>query len=548
MPHRRSHSDTPPHPDDSSSVRKKHSRLAHLLGWTERVAQEGEGDGDSRSSTHSTLSTTGESFEVRGGHFDHHRTRNTEAKRDSDHSVASAPKHTRPPLPKAHTWSSNPLRPTRPPNPEHRTAPAAAPHPAASPSTSNLTPSSRARPFPTLRNMPSRSRFSFTSRTSQPSSPLSPFSLVAREPSSPTVIHEQGQGSTPSPRRGTSTAGGGTGFPFFPPYVSGSTPPIARFDPLRPPPSSHSSRLSPAHSQSQGSTTPTTRYDPGEPPSYAVSGLPLVGHPYQLSPQRGRFVEALDPALPADDADFAVEEPSLAPASPFSPYPSSSTHAYSASAQCCSASPPPSPSPRSSVPTQSGSSTPMSELAAQSFALRCGVELGTAYRDEGESDLDSEATDDEDESDDDDDEDDDLVSLAPTFPPPGLSSRFSDWTPTPPESELELGEPSDFLGVGAAGADEAQGVVVVVELDEVGAGEGVRIAFEWVGEHPRPGTGKRERATYPPTTLPRKQAISQPTALAAQRRWERQGGTQAWWAASASAPVSERGGRVAVGG
>ncbi|GAA5929555.1 hypothetical protein JCM10213_006404 [Rhodosporidiobolus nylandii] len=97
-------------------------------------------------------------------------------------------------------------------------------------------------------------------------------------------------------------------------------------------------------------------------------------------------------------------------------------------------------------------------------------------------------------------EDSDGISIAPSHPPPGLSSRFSDWTP----STLSLAQDED------GDEDEGRELLEVAaaestisfrrpQPDVLGRGAVKDLARRLASDAPAPPPAKR--ATYPPATV-----------------------------------------------
>ncbi|GAA5894835.1 hypothetical protein JCM6882_006690 [Rhodosporidiobolus microsporus] len=446
------------HSSSSSTSSDHHRRtskpFARIWRWSAEVNRSrGADDGgtdtlESHSPVQPVEDTEGD-WEERG--------RSGEVRTRDDGSVAAYPRPPppqRPPLSRAQTWAHK-IRPIA--RPSAQPAPATAPLPSVPPHESS-TRDTQAPPklrhrLPTLGSMPPIPKFSFPSasssskRPSQPSSPAAefrPFSSSthqthSRRGSSPYTPDETALSSRNlTPHAGTASLHHN---PFFPPVSytastdyrtssSHSHTTTSRFSRhSSTPTTTHPEPLSPIVVAKEGESSPTplnsrTLASPPRSPVEAGGGIPT--HPYLYGRSTSPSPQSAPPEADEeqDENDQGFRFPRDVPVV----YPLPPSYSF------LSPSLPPSPT---------GSTDSLSDLAALSFSRRPSV--APSY---GSATAESDIVDpfspgapggprsfirvvhEEDE--------DDIVSVAASYPPPGIASRFSDWTPTPPPSEPSL--------------------------------------------------------------------------------------------------------------
>ncbi|GAA6029278.1 hypothetical protein JCM8097_003600 [Rhodosporidiobolus ruineniae] len=428
-------------------------------------------------------------------------------------SVAASPRPVRPPLPRAQTWAHR-IRPSRPPAPPARaTEPTVPSLPLLPPpSTSAAGPSIQHRrnipalavksPLPTFTTMHrpphhsrSRSEQPPSFSPSQPDSPASPRSKPS-SPYTPFYSSSAWQDRTPSADESL----GGASNPFFRPSAFGgaeSSSPSSRFG--------HTSRFS-----SQQSSTPTTARYSAEMTPRGRLGLGGSGGSPVVEPK---------PSPPISRRGGYEE-------SPYHPYAvglglggGSIEEEYSAASSETSgprtvgaAGPPPAPTPSAlglehysfglptlpppaydsfletafpdSAASAAASTESLSDAAALSFSRRPSADSATSAVEAAAATFAGEVAASFIRVVHDADSDDELVSLAEEdFPSRegGLVSRFSDWTPTPPDSAsvlslleptLEVAGAKSFLDVSSGGSCGAPSLpfpsLAVAAADEEG--------------------------------------------------------------------------------
>jgi hypothetical protein len=343
-------------------------------------------------------------------------------RRTADQSFPRTARPLRPAFARAATWAHRIIPLARPPARTFESTPAAfqqqpqiddnVPPLASSP------PACPRRRLPTLGRMPSIPRFSFPSRKT-PSDPSS------QSPSSPAAK------SSPSSHQRTHSSPQATRWPLIDDCTPSTSTSHAGNPFFRPPPSSPSSRFNsyPISHFSDASTSPTTAR-------------------YSISSSRTALSSALpSPPIPLIPTPFEPEE-SFGYAGPSTRF-TSGVEQVEHGAESDLLNPkrggvlleglPPSfldlnnpPSPALSIdsffagPPSHLSIAPSDSLSTLEIKPRPVQPRQTASPQDSVFEDDS------------DDEGDDVLSTTFTFPPPGMVSRFSDWTPSPPASSFEI--------------------------------------------------------------------------------------------------------------